>query len=253
LKEEQLTENLIENRVYTDLTKSLTSSNNYLGYRNNRQTIFCSATIPQRKHFVQLCYKNEWTQRLAELVHITPEEIIPKQIVHEYIECEAVQRIQVIKYLIQYELNKNKDKKNSLFQAIIFVDTFDDIDNLYEKLSQVLSPIYQILNRSMHQSNQSFTENNDDFNKKETESLEKESLLLKKIRSMVSNKRLKYESKKVLKATSISEPFYKIDDNVETLQETGENLVARLDERMSIDERSKVLDSYRLDTISKNS
>ena len=47
-----------ENLVYTDHTKrDRTIYTSETDYRNNRQTIFCSATIPQRKHFVQTCYK----------------------------------------------------------------------------------------------------------------------------------------------------------------------------------------------------
>ncbi len=80
---------MTENLVYTDLTKKNLRMNTNLAetnYRNARQTIFCSATIPQRQHFVQLAYKNGWTQSLAELVHVTPSQFTPFQITHELID-----------------------------------------------------------------------------------------------------------------------------------------------------------------------
>jgi hypothetical protein len=49
-------------------------------YRNTRQTIMCSATIPQRQHFATSCIKNGWTETTPVVIHVSPEQIIPEQV-----------------------------------------------------------------------------------------------------------------------------------------------------------------------------
>lgn len=80
---------LTENRVFSDHTKHARRDTLELGYRGRRQTVFCSATIPQRKHFVQTCLKNGWTQTEASLVLATPEQLTPAQVLHEEVVWRA--------------------------------------------------------------------------------------------------------------------------------------------------------------------
>jgi superfamily II DNA/RNA helicase len=49
-------------------------------YRIQRQTIMCSATIPQRQHFAQTCFKNGWCETLPELIHVSPAQLLPPQV-----------------------------------------------------------------------------------------------------------------------------------------------------------------------------
>lgn len=67
-----------ENLVFSDHAKD--RDLNIEAYRNSRQTIMCSATIPQRSHFAASCLKNGWTETLPRLIHVTPEELIPSQV-----------------------------------------------------------------------------------------------------------------------------------------------------------------------------
>ena len=70
-----------EDLVYTNLAKDrrdMMAANSR--YRNSRQTILCSATIPQRQHFAAMCEKEGWTETLPRLIHVTPEELVPKQV-----------------------------------------------------------------------------------------------------------------------------------------------------------------------------
>jgi hypothetical protein len=68
-----------ENLVYSNLAKDQRDLN-VDSYRNSRQTIMCSATIPQRQHFAASCMKNGWTETLPTLVHVTPDQLIPPQV-----------------------------------------------------------------------------------------------------------------------------------------------------------------------------
>lgn len=83
ISEDEATSRLTENRVFSDHTKHARQETLERGYRGRRQTVFCSATIPQRKHFVQTCVKNGWTQSEATLVLATPEQLTPSQVRHE--------------------------------------------------------------------------------------------------------------------------------------------------------------------------
>jgi len=65
-----------QSRVYKDLTTKtqLASMGKGDKYRMQRQTIMCSATIPQRQHFANTCYKNGWTTAVPELIHVSPPQ-----------------------------------------------------------------------------------------------------------------------------------------------------------------------------------
>ena len=67
-----------ENLVYTDLARDQDRNVN-LQYRVSRQTIMCSATIPQRQHFAQMCFRNGWTQAVPALIHVS-EAMAPMQV-----------------------------------------------------------------------------------------------------------------------------------------------------------------------------
>ena len=169
---------MTEDLVYTDLTKknskyieNMAESN----YRNKRQTIFCSATIPQRQHFVHLAYKNGWTQTLAELVHVNPLEFTPVQIIHELLqysnsndndddtlnnnnnndsdeelELELQQEVTkqkkaYLKYILKDELKSSTtDNQESVPQFIIFVNDADIASELTSYLSKSASSLFSI-------------------------------------------------------------------------------------------------------------
>eukprot|EP01035_Chromulina_nebulosa_P018248 gene18248-23921_t len=80
--EEDSMENIQESLVYSNLAKNqrdFQSSNEV--FRGYRQTIMCSATIPQRQHFSGNCYRNGWTLTLPELIHVSYKDLVPKQLI----------------------------------------------------------------------------------------------------------------------------------------------------------------------------
>jgi superfamily II DNA/RNA helicase len=57
-----------------------------------RQTIFCSATIPQHRHFIKQCFQNQWT--LKEPLYIccsagSGEQMLPPQLEHAFVVCAS--------------------------------------------------------------------------------------------------------------------------------------------------------------------
>lgn len=52
-----------------------------------RQTIFCSATIPQHRHFLKQCVQNQWTTREPRYVWASPGELLPPTLRHTNLVC----------------------------------------------------------------------------------------------------------------------------------------------------------------------
>ena len=94
-----------EDLVYTNLAKDRRDvAAAQTRYRHSRQTILCSATIPQRQHFASMCEKEGWTETLPRLIHVTPEELVPRQVRHEHVEVPEAQRVACFKFLLQKEM-----------------------------------------------------------------------------------------------------------------------------------------------------
>lgn len=141
---------LQESLVYTDLAKDRRDVAAAGVYKMDRQTIMCSATIPQRQHFAAQCFQNKWTEKLPELIHVSSEETMPPQLVHEYIESEASQRLPVLRYLVRKECesaltaasSQGAGLESKVFQAIVFVDAEcrgAEVDEICSYLRQGLS------------------------------------------------------------------------------------------------------------------
>eukprot|EP01042_Synura_sphagnicola_P002399 gene2399-2879_t len=106
-EEDEDQECLKEDRVFSDLTKQVRGVGPMAQYRNSRQTIMCSATIPQRQHFAMQCYKNMWTETVAELHCLSSDRLVPEQVLHQYIECDQSQRLACLRYILKKELQSS--------------------------------------------------------------------------------------------------------------------------------------------------
>eukprot|EP00934_Nitzschia_sp_Nitz4_P008298 Nitzschia sp. Nitz4//scaffold185_size43419//33921//35729//NITZ4_007307-RA/size43419-processed-gene-0.83-mRNA-1//-1//CDS//3329539727//8288//frame0 len=57
-----------------------------------RQTIFASATIPQRRHFLQQCVANQWTMEEPTLIRTSPNQALPPTLKHTYMVCSTSEK-----------------------------------------------------------------------------------------------------------------------------------------------------------------
>lgn len=130
-----------ESLVYTNLAKDHRDLTTNLQYRSSRQTILCSATIPQRQHFATSCFKNGWTETIPSLIHVSAAELVPRQVRHEHVECSPEQRLACLRYIIAKEIIDYKKEEEeeegsaqsrveNKFQAIVFTDDALAIDTL---------------------------------------------------------------------------------------------------------------------------
>jgi superfamily II DNA/RNA helicase len=54
-----------------------------------RQTVFCSATIPQHRYFLKQCKSNQWTLEEPVFVCTSPGEALPPTLEHGYMVCNS--------------------------------------------------------------------------------------------------------------------------------------------------------------------
>jgi superfamily II DNA/RNA helicase len=58
----------------------------------HRQTVFASATIPQHRHFLKQCRKNQWTLEEPIFVCTSPGEALPPTLQHAYMVCAGMDK-----------------------------------------------------------------------------------------------------------------------------------------------------------------
>ena len=95
--------------------------------------------------YTRVYVQNGWTETLAELIHVTPEALVPAQVTHEAVDCEPEKRVALFKYLYKQLLTKNNEAaaagSNAPFQTIIFVEEPVEAEDLCETLRPWLASI----------------------------------------------------------------------------------------------------------------
>ncbi|KAL3505880.1 hypothetical protein ACH5RR_031262 [Cinchona calisaya] len=79
---------------------------------NNRQTIFASASVPQRKRFLYDCIQHKWTKGDVVDIHVNPVQPMPSCLHHRFVICGKGERHSVLLSLLQSDAPQS---------AIIFV------------------------------------------------------------------------------------------------------------------------------------
>jgi superfamily II DNA/RNA helicase len=126
-----LAEQMTTSATDPDLLSSRTKA-----FKNNRQTIFASATIPQHNHFIRQCIKNKWTVQEPEYVCSSPSDMIPPTITHNYVVCTSSdQKLPILKKLILKERQKERLMNT---KAIIFFDPQRNVDQIASILAESL-------------------------------------------------------------------------------------------------------------------
>lgn len=76
----------------------------------HRQTIFCSATIPQHRHFLKQCKANQWTLEEPVYVCTSPGEHLPPTLDHAYMVCNSNEKKMATLRNIIKKLNTSSNK-----------------------------------------------------------------------------------------------------------------------------------------------
>ena len=103
--------------------------NKYVRKLNFRQTIFCSATIPQHRYFLKKCKANQWTLEEPIYVCTSPGEALPPTLEHAYMVCQSENKKVATLKNIMHKLASSSNK------VLIFFDSSRPLDLIGEKLA----------------------------------------------------------------------------------------------------------------------
>jgi superfamily II DNA/RNA helicase len=84
----------------------------------HRQTLFCSATIPQHRYFLKQCMANKWTMEEPIFVCTSPGEALPPTLTHGYIICKSKQhKLSTLRRMLKQKLFASSNKVLIFFDA----------------------------------------------------------------------------------------------------------------------------------------
>jgi len=99
-------------------------------YRH-RQTIFCSATIPQHRHFLKQCKANKWTMEEPVYVCTSPGEALPPTLEHAYMVCQSKTKKMATLRNVMKKLASPSNK------VLVFFDSSRPLELIGKKLANV--------------------------------------------------------------------------------------------------------------------
>lgn len=119
-------------------------------YFISRQTIMCSATIPQRRHFADAAQRNGWTERVPEIINLSDLHMLPECIAHEYVPCDLPLRPAILHYLLRKEMLSTADRSSDnqeqeqqeQKQCIVFVDQPSSAEGYRQTIQAAFSKHY---------------------------------------------------------------------------------------------------------------
>jgi len=96
-----------------------------------RRTIFCSATIPQHRHFLKQCVQNQWT--LQEPVHVAlrpGEQHVPRTLRHGFVVCATPdKKLAALRRLI-LKIMQQQPTTTTNKKVLIFVDSHRPLEEM---------------------------------------------------------------------------------------------------------------------------
>jgi superfamily II DNA/RNA helicase len=121
--------------VYTDKAKNARDVESKQ-YTLKRQTVMCSATIPQRQYFASQCFQRGWTDTLPELIYLSASQLVPESLSHEFVSCAVEKRAALTSYLINAEHKASESTSEHGFQCIIFVNNDKEMGQIIDSIQK---------------------------------------------------------------------------------------------------------------------
>ena len=98
---------------------------------DGRQTLFVSATLPQRQHFRKQCFDQRWCREPPILIHSEPEEVLPSQLRHGWAPVAQSKVVAGLRVLL-------RRAEPDLTAAIVFVRPSMPMHRIAEALAGVI-------------------------------------------------------------------------------------------------------------------
>lgn len=123
----------------SDYSTTTTNSNSALRpMSQHRQTIFCSATIPQHRHFIKQCVQNQWMLRQPVYISLQKgsQQHLPAQLEHGYIVAAGTEKklaaLRRILKKIMASCRENAEPK----KVLVFSETHRPLEEMAKLLAK---------------------------------------------------------------------------------------------------------------------
>ena len=104
--------------------------------QQHRQTLFCSATIPQHNHFLKQCVANQWVLQTPQFICTSPGESLPPTLKHGYIvAADADSKLPALRRTLQKVCQKKSNKPKKI---LIFCEPHRDMEYMAEAIANDL-------------------------------------------------------------------------------------------------------------------
>lgn len=115
-----------------------------ISHGTDRQTVFVSATIPQKNHFLKQCVQNQWTVREPFYVCASPGELIPPTLKHVYVVCDGMDQkmvglVRAIHREVEKETVTTSDGSDCVVRMIVFCEPQRPMEKMQNVLQRELS------------------------------------------------------------------------------------------------------------------
>mmetsp|Transcript_30926 Transcript_30926/g.45237 ORF Transcript_30926/g.45237 Transcript_30926/m.45237 type:complete len:644 (+) Transcript_30926:221-2152(+) len=115
-----------------------------ISHGKDRQTVFASATIPQRSHFIKSCISNKWmttsSEKEVDVVRVSPGELVPPTLQHSYMVVRTKEmKLLGLKRYIDREVSNKKKGGVALKRVLIFCHTKRNMEQMAYILSKDLA------------------------------------------------------------------------------------------------------------------
>ena len=102
-----------------------------------RQTVFCSATIPQHRHFLKQCVQNKWMLRDPVHVCLRPgEQMVPETLDHAYLVCKSSEKkLGALRRLVQ-KIYTSAKTTGALKKILVFCEPQRPLEEMALVLSR---------------------------------------------------------------------------------------------------------------------
>jgi superfamily II DNA/RNA helicase len=102
----------------------------------HRQTVFASATIPQHRHFLKQCKKNQWTLEEPVFVCTSPGESLPPTLSHAYMVCASMDKKLATLRRVLPKLQTNDNK------VLVFCDSSRPMEEMAQAIANDLKGVW---------------------------------------------------------------------------------------------------------------
>ena len=114
---------------------------------SDRTTLFCSATIPQRRYFAKQCVQNQWMLQAPEYLSVGPTNaqppLLPAQLRHSYVVSAAPdQKLATLRRLLRTLQKRRATTTTTVPRVVVFADPHRPLEEMAQVIAKDLHGFY---------------------------------------------------------------------------------------------------------------